>query len=411
MSLIDIEKDTFYHDYPVLQRKVQDKKLIYLDNAATTQKPYSVINKIAQFYQMQNSNIHRSAHSLSAECTLEYDNARSKVAEFLGGTLFNEIIFTKGCTEAINLVSFCMEKKIQKDDEIWISPIEHHANILPWQRLCKNTGAKLKIIPMNDQLELEISTFEHLITERAKLVAVTHISNALGVVNPVESISRICKKVGALLFIDGAQAVSHTKVNVKEINADFYALSGHKMFGPTGIGVLYAKEHLLNEFEPYQLGGGMIEQVTFHESTFAPIPYKFEAGTPPIAGALGLAQAIDYISETRYDVILQKERLLYDAFMEMCSRIKEIKIYGHKNPHHHIPVFSFNINRIHPHDISTIFDSYGIAIRSGHHCCQPLMQILGVPATARISFAYYNSISDIHIIEEAIKKSMEIFIK
>ena len=396
------------NDFPILSQQINNKPLIYLDNASTTQKPTSVINKIADYYKNTNSNIHRGVHYLSQKSTEEYENSRIKVHKFIGSKSTKEIVFVRGTTEAINLVANSYVKPLlSKGDNIIISQMEHHANIVPWQMITKEKESEIKIIPMNENGELIIEKLEGLIDKNTRFISVNHVSNTLGTINPIGKLIDIAHENNIKIMIDGAQAVQHMKVNVKEINADFYCFSGHKMYGPTGIGVLYAKEEILEDMEPYQGGGDMIKSVTFEKTVYNDIPNRFEAGTPNIAGAIGLGEAIDFIENTTIEKIEKNEMVLLNYATEKISCIDNVKIIG--NSSKKASVISFIIDGIHPHDIGTILDKLGIAIRAGHHCTQPIMDFYEIPATARASFAIYNTKEDIDKLVDAIEKTKDVF--
>ena len=395
-------------DFPILSQQINNKPLIYLDNASTTQKPSSVIEKIAHYYKNTNSNIHRGVHYLSQKSTEEYENSRIKVHNFIGSKSSKEIVFVKGTTEAINLVANSYVKPLlSKGDNVIISQMEHHANIVPWQMITKEKESEIKIIPMNENGELIIEKLEELIDKNTKFVSVNHVSNTLGTINPIEKLIDIAHENNIKIMIDGAQAVQHMKVHVKEINADFYCFSGHKMYGPTGIGVLYAKEEILEDMEPYQGGGDMIKSVTFEKTVYNDIPNRFEAGTPNVAGAIGLGEAIDFIENITIEKIEKNEMELLNYATEKISCIDNVKIIG--NSSKKASVISFIIDGIHPHDIGTILDKLGIAIRAGHHCTQPIMDFYEIPATARASFAIYNTKEDIDKLVDAIEKTKDVF--
>ena len=395
-------------DFPILSRTVNGKSLVYLDNGATAQKPQVVIDAITNYYTYQNSNIHRGVHTLSREITIAYEEARKTIQTYLNSKSVNEIIFTRGTTESINLVAHCFGKiNISAGDEIVITQMEHHSNIIPWQQLCEEKHAILKYIPINEAGELVLEDLPKLITAKTKLVAFTHISNTLGTINPVKEIIKTIRSLSqATILIDGAQAVPHLKPNVQDLDCDFYVFSGHKLFGPTGVGILYAKEEWLNKFPPYQTGGGTIKTVTLEKTEFADSPLKFEAGTPHIEGGIGLAAAIDYISDIGFENIQKHEDDLLQYATEKLQEIEGVVIYG--NNKHKTSVISFNVGTIHPFDIGTLLDKYGIAIRSGHHCTQPICQFYGIPGTIRASFAFYNTIEEIDVFIEALKKSIRL---
>jgi len=391
-ALLNIE--AIRADFPILSRKVNGKPLIYFDNGATAQKPQTVIDAIDLYYKNQNANIHRGVHTLSQEITVAYENARATIQKHLNAAHAHEIIFTSGTTASINLLASSFAKKyIQAGDEIIISAMEHHSNILPWQQVCEEKGALLKVIPINKEGELLINEFEKLISTKTKIIAVTHISNTLGTINPIKEIIAIAHSKNIPVMIDGAQAVPHTGVDVQALDCDFYVFSGHKLFGPTGVGILYGKEKWLNELPPYQVGGGTIKTVTFEKTEYADLPLKFEAGTPHIAGGIGLAAAIDYINNIGLEKIAAYEHELLVYATEALEKIAGVKIIG--TAKNKASVISFSVEGLHPFDIGTILDQLGIAVRTGHHCTQPLMQFYGVPGTIRASFAFYNTKQEI----------------
>ena len=395
-------------DFPTLNQKINGNDLVYLDNAATTQKPKSVINSVNEYYKKTNSNIHRGVHTLSQEATEKYENARIKIAKFINSTNEKEIIFVRGATEAINLVANSYARPLlQPNDQIIITEMEHHANIVPWQIVCKEKKAELKILPMNIKGELIIDELEKMITKKTKFMAINHVSNSLGTINDVRKIVEIAHNHNIRILIDGAQAVQHIPIDVKEIDADFYCFSGHKIYAPTGIGVLYGKKKLLDEMPPYQGGGDMIKSVTFEKTIYNEVPNKFEAGTPNISGAIGLGTAIDYIQDIGIDNIAKHESELLNYATEKIKEIKGVKIIG--NAKDKASVLSFTMENIHPHDIGTIMDSHGVAIRAGNHCTQPVMDFYSIPATARVSFAIYNDKTDVDKLISSVKKTMEVF--
>ncbi len=398
----------FRADFPILRRSVHGKPLVYLDNAATSQKPQQVIDRIEQYYTHENSNVHRGVHELSEVATAAYEGAREKVRRFINAAENREIIFVRGCTEAINLVAASYGRaNVKAGDEIVISTIEHHSNIVPWQMLCNETGAELRVIPVNDAGELSLDAYEKLLTDRTKIVAIGHVSNALGTINPVKEMIAMAHRRGIPVLLDGAQAVPHMRVDVRDLDSDFYAFSGHKMFGPTGIGVLFGKAKLLETMPPFQGGGDMILSVTLEKTTFNGLPYKFEAGTPNIEGAIGLGAAIDYLESVGLDAIEAYEHELLVYATEQLSRIPGLRIVGTAKSK--AAVISFVLDCAHPHDIGTIVDQEGVAIRTGHHCAQPAMIRFGVPATARASFAFYNTKEDVDALVRAIRKVVEVF--
>ena len=400
--------DKVREDFPVLKQRIHGKPLVYLDSAATAQKPLAVIEAIRKFYEVDCANIHRGVHELSQRSTAAYEETRSKAKRFLNARAKNEVIFVRGTTEGINLVASSWGRKnVKEGDEIVISALEHHSNIVPWQMLCEEKGAKLRVIPMNDRGELLLEEYEKLLGPRTRMVAVGHISNALGTVNPVRQIVEMAHRAGALALIDGAQAAPHMKIDVQALDADFYAFSGHKVFGPTGTGILYGKARLLNAMPPYQGGGDMIKTVTFEKTTYADLPYKFEAGTPSIAGGIGLGAAFDYVTRIGLDKIAAYEHELLVYGTEALSRIPGLRIIG--TARDKAAVLSFVIDGIHPHDIGTVLDRQGIAVRTGHHCAQPVMDRFGVPATTRASLAFYNTVAEIDALAAGLAKVKEIF--
>ena len=395
-------------DFPTLKQKINGNELVYLDNAATTQKPEKVIKALESYYRSINSNIHRGVHTLSVRATNAYEEARSKVAAFINAENREEIIFVRGATEAINLVANSYVRPILKEgDQIIISQMEHHANIVPWQIICEQRKAELKIIPMNDKGELLIEKIEGMISEKTKFISINHVSNSLGTVNRIEDVIKIAHGNNIRIMIDGAQAVQHLSVDLMKLNADFYCFSGHKIYAPTGIGVLYGKKELLGKMPPYQGGGDMIKSVTFEKTVYNDIPNRFEAGTPNIAGAIGLGAAIDYLVSIGIENIAKHEKELLDYATQEIIKIEEVRIIG--NASEKASVLSFVIEGIHPHDIGTIMDKQGVAIRTGHHCTQPTMDFYGVPATARASFAIYNTKKDVDALINSVKKTIEVF--
>ena len=393
---------------PILSRTVNGKPLIYFDNGATAQKPKQVIEAITNYYTNQNSNIHRGVHTLSREITIAYEEARKTIQKHLNAEHANEIIFTKGTTESINLVAHCFGKiNIEAGDEIIITQMEHHSNIVPWQLLCEEKKAILKFIPINQEGELMLEELPKLITSKTKLIAFTHISNTLGTINPVKEIIHTIRSLSnAAILVDGAQAVPHLQPNVQDLDCDFYVFSGHKLFGPTGVGILYGKEEWLTKFPPYQSGGGTIKTVTLQKTEFADLPLKLEAGTPHIEGGIGLAEAIKYVTEIGFENIQKQEDDLLKYITKKLLEIDGLKIYGTSK--HKTAVISFNVGSIHPFDIGTLLDKYGIAIRSGHHCTQPIWEFYNVPGTIRASLSFYNTIEEIDSFVEALKKSIRL---
>jgi cysteine desulfurase/selenocysteine lyase len=395
-------------DFPVLSQRVNGKPLIYLDNAASSQVPTMVIERGAQYIQQEHSNIHRGVHYLSMRATTAYEGAREKVKRFINARDTKECIFVRGATEGVNLVMHGYGRKfIGAGDEIIISAMEHHANIVPWQMLCEEKGAQLRVIPINDAGELLMDEYDALLNEKTKLVAVTHVSNALGTINPVKEIIDRAHKYGVPVLIDGAQMAPHGRVDVQDLDCDFYAFSGHKMFAPTGSGVVYGKQRLLEQMNPFQGGGDMIKTVTFEKTTYADLPNKFEAGTPAIASQIGLGAAIDYLNIIGREKAAVYEHELLGYATQRLSAIEGVRIIG--TAKEKLSVLSFTIENVHPHDIGTILDQQGIAIRAGHHCAQPVMQRFKVPATARASFAFYNTKAEVDVLVEAIEKVIEVF--
>jgi cysteine desulfurase / selenocysteine lyase len=395
-------------EFPALQQEVNKRPLIYLDNAATTQKPKAVIERILQYYSKENSNIHRAAHFLSQQATEAYEEARKTVQMFLNAAFNHEIIFTRGTTEAINLVAHSYSKKFLKSgDEIIISAMEHHSNIVPWQMACENHGAVLKVIPMDDKGVLDMEAYKKMLNSRTRMVAVTHVSNALGTINPVKEIIDMAHEKDIPVLIDGAQALSHMKVNVQELDCDFYCFSGHKIYGPMGVGVLYGKEDWLNQLPPYQGGGEMIKEVTFEKTTYNELPFKFEAGTPNVGDVLGMEAAIRFLSYLRLDEIAIHENELLDYATKRLSELDNIRFIG--TAPEKTSVISFVFTDIHPYDTGTILDKLGIALRTGHHCAQPVMDFFGVPGTVRVSFGVYNSKQEIDKLIEGLLTVREMF--
>ena len=395
-------------DFPILQTSLYGKSLVYLDNAATTQKPLSVIEAESHYYRNDNANVHRGIHALSQRATDAYEAARVKVQQFINAESPNEIIFVRGTTEAINLVAQSYGRgRFKAGDEIILSQMEHHSNIVPWQILCEQMGANLRIIPVNNIGELEFEAYNRLLSPRTRLVAVGHVSNALGTINPVRAIIDLAHSRGVPVLLDGAQAIAHLPVDVQALDCDFYAFSGHKLYGPTGVGVLYAKSALLEAMPPYQGGGDMIRSVSFEGTTYNTIPYKFEAGTPNIAGVIGLGAAVDYIRGIGFDALLVNEHALLTYATEAVGAIAGLRIIG--NAHEKIGILSFVLDGVHAHDIGTILDRQGVAIRTGHHCAMPLMERLGIAATARASFALYNTKSEIDKLVAAIYEVKGLF--
>ena len=391
-------------DFPILNRKVNGQPLVYFDNAATSQTPQQVIDVIADYYTRYNSNIHRGVHSLSQEATDAYELARRKVQAHFNAAKAHEIIFTAGTTHAINIVASGYEELLQEGDELLVSAMEHHSNIVPWQMLCEKTAATLKVIPMKQEGTLDMDAFTALVSAKTKLVFVNHVSNALGTVNPIERILKEAHAVGAKVLIDGAQAAPHIKVDVQALDIDFYVVSAHKLCGPTGVGMLYGKEALLNALPPYQGGGEMIAEVTFEKTTYADLPHKFEAGTPNIAGGIAFGAALDYMNGIGFQAIAQYEAELLAYATKALQSIDGLKIYG--EAHEKTAVISFNVNGIHPYDLGSILDKMGIAVRTGHHCAQPIMDYYNIPGTVRASFSFYNTTSEIDRMVTALERAI-----
>ncbi len=405
-SRLDVGK--VREDFPILKQRVYGRPLVYLDNAATSQKPQAVIDAMLRFYTAGCSNVHRGVHYLSEQATQAYEGARAGAQRFLNAAESREIVFVRGTTEAINLVAQTFGRQhVRAGDEVLISAMEHHSNIVPWQMLCDEKEARLRVAPINDRGELILEEFEKLLGPRTRIVSMVHVSNALGTINPVEQVTGMAHRHGAVVLLDGAQAAPHLKSDVRELGCDFYTISGHKMFGPTGIGVLYGKAALLDAMPPYQGGGDMISSVTFEKTTYNTLPYKFEAGTPNIAGTIGLGAAIDYLDALGLDNIAAYEHTLLAYGTEALSRIAGLRLVG--TAANKASVLSFVLDGIHPHDAGTILDREGIAVRTGHHCAQPVMDRFGLPATIRASLAFYNTVSDIDGLVQGIAKVQEVF--
>ncbi|HEP1800476.1 TPA: cysteine desulfurase [Streptococcus suis] len=395
-------------DFSILDQVVNDEPLVYLDNAATTQKPQQVLDVLADYYQKDNANVHRGVHTLSERATARYEAARQKVADFIHAKSSKEILFTRGTTTGLNWVAQFAKEILQPDQEVIISVQEHHSNIIPWQQACQQTGAKLRYVTLKDG-ELDLDSLKSMLSEKTKLVSLAHVSNVLGSVAPIGEIAELVHQVGAYLVVDGAQSVPHMAVNVQELDVDFYAFSGHKMLGPTGIGVLYGKEELLNRMSPVEFGGEMIDFVYEQSATWKELPWKFEAGTPNIAGAIGLGAAIDYLTEIGMDAIQAHEAELVDYVFPKLQAIPGLTIYGSQDLSKRTGVIAFNLDDLHPHDVATALDYEGVAVRAGHHCAQPLLRYLQVPATVRASFYIYNTKADCDKLVEAIIKTKEFF--
>jgi len=395
-------------DFPILEKKINNKPLVYFDNAATSQKPIQVIDRLIKFYKEENSNIHRGVHTLSNIATEEYEKSRNRIRKFINASDNKEIIFTRGTTEGINLVAHSfLEEKLKEGDEIIITAMEHHSNIVPWQILRDRKKAVLRILPMNRKGELLVDQLEEMVNEKTKFISITQMSNALGTINPIKEIINTAHKYKIRVLVDGAQSIPHMKIDVKDLDCDFFVFSGHKIYGPTGIGVLYGKEEILEEMTPYQSGGDMIRNVTFEKTLYNDLPYKFEAGTPDISGVVGLSEAIKYVDSVGIENISKHEDQLYKYAVSELGKIEGIGFIGEAKKR--TGVISFDIKGIHPHDIGTILDQEGVAIRTGHHCAQPVMDFFKVPATARTSFACYNTLEEVDIFADAVRKLYEVF--
>jgi cysteine desulfurase/selenocysteine lyase len=395
-------------DFPILRQRVRGKPLVYLDNAATSQKPQVVIDAVTRFYAEENANIHRGVHYLSERATVAYDEVREKVARFINARTSKEVIFTRGTTEGINLVAQSYGRSVLRPgDDIVITAMEHHSNIVPWQLLCEQTGAVLRAAPISDAGELDLEAFQQLLGDRTRLVAVVHLSNALGTINPIRKLVALAHARGIPVLVDGAQSAPHLRVDVRELDCDFFAFSGHKIFGPTGVGVLYGKEALLERMPPYQGGGDMIATVTLERSTWAPLPAKFEAGTPMIAQVMGLGAAIDYVQGVGMEAISAWEQQLLTYATQRVTGIEGLRLIG--TARDKASVLAFVLDGVHPHDIGTILDDEGVAIRAGHHCAQPVMQRFGVPATARASFAFYNTVAEVDALADGLTRVKKMF--
>ena len=380
-------------DFPILDQEINGAPLAYLDNAASTQKPKAVIDAICNYYNKDHSNVHRGVHTLSVRATELYEQSRSKIAQFINANSSNEIVFTRGTTESINILASSLSKSIGEGDEILISTMEHHSNIVPWQELSLKTGANLKVIPINELGEIKLDHLEGMLNDQTKLISITHTSNTLGTINPIKEIIKMAHLKDTKVIIDGAQAIAHQNIDVQDLDCDFYAFSGHKLYGPTGIGVLYGKENLLNELPPYQFGGEMILKVTFEHTSYNSLPYKFEAGTPNIAGSIGLGSAIDYLESIPFDLCQQHEMSLHNYALEKLKSVDGLQLIGESSEKS--PIISFIIENIHPHDIGTILNQKGVAVRTGHHCTMPLMDYFSIAGTIRASFSFYNTIQEI----------------
>lgn len=393
--------------FPILDQEVNGHPIVYLDSSATSQKPISVIEAVEKYYRFDNANVHRGVHTLGSRATDQYEGAREKVRRFINARSTGEIIFNRGTTTGINSVALSYGRaNLKPGDEILITPMEHHSNIIPWQQTAKATGATLSYVPLRDDGTVALEDYRQLITDNTKIVAIAHVSNVLGTINPIKEIAKIAHEKGAILVVDGAQGIPHMKVDVQDLDCDFYAFSGHKMLAPTGIGVLYGKRELLEEMEPVEFGGEMIDFVSLQDSTWKELPWKFEGGTPIIGGAIGLAAAIDFLEEVGMDNILAHEQKLADYVMDRLRTVEGIKVYG---PEHRAALVTFNLGDVHPHDVATALDSFGIAVRAGHHCAQPLMKWLNVTATARASFYLYNTEDDVEKLVDGLLKTKEFF--
>ena len=398
--------DNIRNDFPILSKKVNGKPLVYFDNGATTQKPNSVIQVISDYYKDYNSNVHRGVHQLSQLATEKYENARIVLKQFINASYKEEVIFTKGTTEAINIVASSYGRKtLSKGDEVIISAMEHHSNIVPWQMICEEKGAKLIIAPINNDGDLIMDQLFELINSNTKIISLTHVSNTLGTINPIQKIIDTAHSYNAVVLIDAAQSIQHLPIDVQQLNCDFLAFSGHKMYGPTGVGVLFGKKRILEEMDPIQGGGDMIKEVTFNKTTYNDLPYKFEAGTPNIVGVIGLAEAIKYIQKTGFDFIQKQESALLMKATHSLREIEGLRIIG--NAKQKSSVISFVVDGVHPFDIGTLLDQLGIAIRTGHHCTQPLMDFFKIPGTARASFSFYNSEDEVGLMVEGLKKAVK----
>ena len=408
MAKLNTEK--IKQDFPIFNQKINDETLVYLDNAATSQIPKFVEEKVRDFNEKERANVHRGVHALGLRATNQYESSRQKVANFIGANNAQEVIFTSGCTDSLNLVAASFgEQNIQAGDEILVSIMEHHSNLLPWQQLAKRKQAKLNFIEINSDGLLDIKNLKSKINSKTKIVALTHVSNVLGTINPIKELTDLAHEKGAIVVVDGAQAVGHFPIDVAELNVDFYAFSGHKMFAPTGIGVLYGKKDLLDKMQPYRLGGEMIANVTREGATWAEVPYKFEAGTPNIAGAIGLGAAIDYLQSLDFELIQKHEQELTSYALEKLKNVSGLTIYGPQKSNGRIGVISFNLKNIHPHDLATALDLNGIEVRAGHHCAQPLMASLDTESTVRASLSIYNTKDDIDKLVSSLHEAKEFF--
>ena len=408
--MVKLNTEKIKQDFPIFNQKINDETLVYLDNAATSQIPKFVEEKVRDFNEKERANVHRGVHTLGLRATNQYESSRQKVANFIGANNAKEVIFTSGCTDSLNLVAASFgEQNIQAGDEILVSIMEHHSNLLPWQQLAKRKQAKLNFIEINSDGLLDIENLKSRISSKTKIVALTHVSNVLGTINPIKELTDLAHEKGAIVVVDGAQAVGHFPINVAELNVDFYAFSGHKMFAPTGIGVLYGKKDLLDKMPPYRLGGEMIANVTREGATWAEVPYKFEAGTPNIAGAIGLGAAIDYLQSLDFELIQKHEQELTSYALEKLKNVLGLTIYGPQKGNGRIGVISFNLKNIHPHDLATALDLNGIEVRAGHHCAQPLMASLDTESTVRASLSIYNTKDDIDKLVSSLHEAKEFF--
>ena len=401
---MELDLNTIRADFPILSRKVNGQDLVYLDNAATSQTPIQVIDVIADYYQSYNANIHRGVHTLSQEATDKFEQARQSIQTHFNIRKSHEVIFTSGTTHSINLVAFGFGTLLGPGDEVIVSALEHHANIVPWQMMCERSGAILRVIPMTDEGTLDIHAYKELLNTKTKLVFVNHVSNALGTINPIEEIIQKAHKVGAAVLVDGAQACGHIKPDLQKLDVDFYTVSAHKLCGPTGIGMLYGKEKWLNKLPPYQGGGEMIDEVTFEKTTYADLPHKFEAGTPNICGGIAFGAALDYMNTIGFDAIGSYEDELLQYATEQLTQIEGLRIYGDNK--HKTAVISFNIDSIHPYDVGTLLDKMGIAVRTGHHCAQPIMDYYKIPGTIRASFAFYNTKDEVDTFVNGVQRAV-----
>ena len=408
--MVKLNTEKIKQDFPIFNQKINDETLVYLDNAATSQIPKFVEEKVRDFNEKERANVHRGVHALGLRATNQYESSRQKVANFIGANNAKEVIFTSGCTDSLNLVAASFgEQNIQAGDEILVSIMEHHSNLLPWQQLAKRKQAKLNFIEINSDGLLDIKNLKSKINSKTKIVALTHVSNVLGTINPIKELTDLAHEKGAIVVVDGAQAVGHFPIDVAELNVDFYAFSGHKMFAPTGIGVLYGKKDLLDKMQPYRLGGEMIANVTREGATWAEVPYKFEAGTPNIAGAIGLGAAIDYLQSLDFELIQKHEQELTSYALEKLKNVLGLTIYGPQKGNGRIGVISFNLKNIHPHDLATALDLDGIEVRAGHHCAQPLMASLNTESTVRASLSIYNTKDDIDKLVSSLHEAKEFF--